>query len=130
MTSKQYTVVDNGNFVDFIGVAGTLAEGLTSSVQKLSIVRLSSKDSSGTISFRLANDEVISFNYEQLIDPGTGDPFEDLESAMLFIKAVISHGDAVLWVSSEDIRTIVRLTQAEYDALDPKDPNTLYIIVE
>jgi hypothetical protein len=29
-------------------------------------------------------------------------------------------GDPALWVE---------LTQAEYDALDPKDPNTLYVIV-
>ncbi|MFA7120537.1 MAG: hypothetical protein WC277_03610 [Bacilli bacterium] len=33
-------------------------------------------------------------------------------------------------VSSTDITTIVKLTQAEYDGLSPVDPNTLYIIVE
>ena len=32
-------------------------------------------------------------------------------------------------VSSTDIRTIVKLTQAEYDALTTKDNNTLYYII-
>lgn len=32
-------------------------------------------------------------------------------------------------VGSEQVSAIVRLTQAAYNALNPKDPNTLYIIV-
>lgn len=32
-------------------------------------------------------------------------------------------------VASLDIRDIVKLTQAEYDALGSKDANTLYVIV-
>lgn len=32
-------------------------------------------------------------------------------------------------VTSTDIRYIVQLTQAEYDALSPPDDNTLYVIV-
>lgn len=33
-------------------------------------------------------------------------------------------------VQSEDIRTIVKTTQSAYDALDPPDGETLYLIVE
>lgn len=34
------------------------------------------------------------------------------------------------FVASEDVRCIVRLTQEEYDALETKDANTLYVIAE
>jgi hypothetical protein len=33
-------------------------------------------------------------------------------------------------VISDDVTFIVTLTQAEYDALDPKDPDTLYVVVD
>lgn len=33
-------------------------------------------------------------------------------------------------VSSQDVTTIVTLTQAEYDALSPPDDDTLYVILE
>lgn len=33
-------------------------------------------------------------------------------------------------VSSEDFTTIVALTEADYDLLDPPDPTTLYIFTE
>jgi hypothetical protein len=32
-------------------------------------------------------------------------------------------------VISSDVTFIVELTQAAYDALDPADPNTLYVVV-
>lgn len=32
-------------------------------------------------------------------------------------------------VSSTDVTSIVQLTQAEYDALSPADPDTLYVVV-
>jgi hypothetical protein len=38
-------------------------------------------------------------------------------------------GDPDGLVFSADIKTIVKLTQAAYDALDPPDASTLYVIV-
>lgn len=32
-------------------------------------------------------------------------------------------------VTSADVRTIVRMTQAAYDALAAKDPQTLYVVI-
>lgn len=37
--------------------------------------------------------------------------------------------DAGTYVASGEVRNIVTLTQAEYDALTP-DPNTLYVITD
>jgi hypothetical protein len=33
-------------------------------------------------------------------------------------------------VISSDVTYIVTLTQAQYNSLDPKDPNTLYVVVD
>jgi len=38
--------------------------------------------------------------------------------------------DVDLSVLSEDVRSVVRLTQSAYDALDPADPDTLYVVVD
>ena len=43
------------------------------------------------------------------------------------VDGTLSSGGAPV-VTSDDISTIVKLTQAEYDALTP-DANTLYVIV-
>ena len=37
--------------------------------------------------------------------------------------------DSGAFVTSDDVTSIVKLTQAAYDALDPADPDTLYIVV-
>lgn len=50
-------------------------------------------------------------------------------SATSMLVTVVDHVD-VDAVLSEDIRYVVKLTQVEYDALDPVDPDTLYLIVE
>ena len=45
-------------------------------------------------------------------------------------KRLITEDDIANFVSSTDVTDIVKLTQAEYDALDPgPDANTLYVIV-
>jgi hypothetical protein len=41
----------------------------------------------------------------------------------------ISSSGSGTYVASATIRTIVQITQAAYDALGTKDPNTLYVIV-
>ena len=38
--------------------------------------------------------------------------------------------DSGAYVISDDVTSIVKLTQAAYDALDPADPDTLYIVVD
>ena len=45
-------------------------------------------------------------------------------------KKLITEDDIANFIPSVDITNVVKLTQAEYDALDPgPDANTLYIIV-
>jgi hypothetical protein len=99
MESKQYTVVDNGSFIDFIGVAGTSAEGLTFSLQKLNIARLSSKTVGGTLSFWMADGNIVSFAYGQLINPDTGLPFADIATALAYFQdigvVVLGGGSAI-----------------------------------
>jgi hypothetical protein len=52
-------------------------------------------------------------------------------SPLAWAKKTLAETKTILGaVSSEDFTTIVKCTQAEYDALSPADPNTLYIILE
>lgn len=52
--------------------------------------------------------------------------FDDDGNLDVSVKTVAGIGN----VSSSDFSTIVKCTQAEYDAISPVDENTLYIIVE
>ncbi|MFP4150043.1 MAG: hypothetical protein ACLFV0_11200 [Nitriliruptoraceae bacterium] len=62
--------------------------------------------------------------------PADTDPVKDGAAA---IRSLADDIDAELadgYVTSDDVTAIVKLTQAAYDALDPADPDTLYVIVE
>lgn len=62
-------------------------------------------------------DGVIRLNDVTPTDPTVGTPI-----------GVITYAEiAAAYVASTSIRQIVRLAQAEYDALDTPDPNTLYV---
>jgi hypothetical protein len=126
MESKQYTVVDNGSFIDFIGVAGTSAEGLTFSLQKLNIARLSSKTVGGTLSFWMADSNIVSFAYNQLIDPDTGLPFSNISTAMSYFQEIgvvtLGGGSAI----TADGDTMYSNVSGEFTAI--VDPGTKDII--
>ena len=68
-------------------------------------------------------------------EAGEGDPVELLEGQWLIAGSdgtdlhILFGGDQ-LAVRSTDIRSIVQLTQSAYNALDPVDAATLYVIVE
>lgn len=57
----------------------------------------------------------------------SGSPLAWAEKTLADTKSILGFGEVV---TSEDITTIVKCTQAEYDALSPADAGTLYIIVE
>jgi len=69
-------------------------------------------------------------SYAAVVTPADADVVPVVQSgvtkklALSVLKTYIGN------VSSADISTIVKCTQAEYDALSPVDENTLYIIVE
>jgi len=70
--------------------------------------------------------------YTAVVTPADADVVPVVQSGVtkklaLSVLKTYTGGD---YVSSEDIATIVKCTQAEYDALSPPDSDTLYIIVE
>jgi hypothetical protein len=80
--------VDNGSFIEFVGVAGTLAEGITFSLQKGNIAKLTQKDTADTIAFGMVDGNTWGFSASELIDPGTGLPFVDAATAATYFLSI------------------------------------------
>lgn len=62
-------------------------------------------------------------------DPITIDSNGEWLASLMLTPAVLHELD-LMKVSSVDFSSIVKLTQAQYNALDPVDPEILYVIVE
>lgn len=67
-------------------------------------------------------------------DPDTfvgvpGELFYDPAVGILKRSDGTTPGGEAVSVQSSGINSIIKITQAEYDALDPVDENTLYVIV-
>ncbi len=86
MAVVQYTITNSAEFINVDGVAGTSVAGVSYSLKKVNILKLTKKTAEDSMSIVMLDNTDFWFKYSEVIDFNTGLPYASLGMFETFLE--------------------------------------------